>query len=174
MGLILGEEVGDEPVILTDILGLEDALGTMDFKVAGNETGITSFQLDIKSEGLTVDTLKKALLQAQRGRLLILEKMKNALSTPRRLKDTIPKIMAFMVPPEALGKIIGPKGKTVQTMIEQHGLVNINLEDDGSVQIESFSHEKNEEVKELIMKLVEENASGNHRSSLFVPFLTLL
>ena len=128
--------------------------------MAGNETGITSFQLDIKSEGLTVDTLKKALLQAQRGRLKILSEMKTALSTPRRLKDSIPKILGFMVPPEALGKIIGPKGKTVQTMIEQHGLVNINLEDDGSVQIESYSQEKNEEVKELIMKLVEENASG--------------
>ena len=99
MGLILGEEEGDEPVILTDILGLEDALGTMDFKVAGNETGITSFQLDIKSEGLTVETMKKALMQAQRGRLKILGEMKTALSSPRKLKDTIPKIMAFMVGP---------------------------------------------------------------------------
>ena len=65
-----------------------------------------------------------------------------------------------MVPPEALGKIIGPKGKTVQTMIEQYGLVNINLEDNGSVQIESFSYEKNQEVMEVIMKLVEENKAG--------------
>ena len=65
-----------------------------------------------------------------------------------------------MVPTEALGKIIGPKGKTVQTMIEQYGLVNINLEDTGSVQIESFSHEKNQEVMEVIMKLVEENKAG--------------
>lgn len=68
-----------------------------------------------------------------------------------------------MVPPEALGKIIGPKGKTVQTMIETYGLVNINLEDTGSVQIESFSNEKNSEVMEVIMKLVEESKSGGGR-----------
>jgi len=141
MGLILGEQEGDEPVILTDILGLEDALGTMDFKVhalrallpdpsmsqhslqrhspwspshpriestwllsicvqvAGNETGITTFQLDIKSEGLTVQTLERALSQAQRGRLKILAEMKKALSEPRPLKPTIPKILEIMVRP---------------------------------------------------------------------------
>ena len=71
--------------------------------------------------------------------------------------------MEFLVPPEALGKIIGPKGKTVQTMIETYGLVNINLEDTGSVQIESFSNEKNAEVMEVIMKLVEESKSGGGR-----------
>jgi polyribonucleotide nucleotidyltransferase len=86
MGLILGETEGEEPVILTDILGLEDALGTMDFKVAGNETGITTFQLDIKSEGLTLETLERALLQARRGRLSILADMKGSLSEPRRMK----------------------------------------------------------------------------------------
>eukprot|EP00596_Hydrurales_sp_CCMP1899_P003549 CAMPEP_0119046454 /NCGR_PEP_ID=MMETSP1177-20130426/46662_1 /TAXON_ID=2985 /ORGANISM="Ochromonas sp, Strain CCMP1899" /LENGTH=812 /DNA_ID=CAMNT_0007019621 /DNA_START=307 /DNA_END=2745 /DNA_ORIENTATION=+ len=160
MGLILGETEGEEPVILTDILGLEDALGTMDFKVAGNETGITTFQLDIKSEGLTLETLERALLQARRGRLSILADMKASLSEPRRMKDTIPKILEFMVPSEALGKIIGPKGKTVQTMIEQYKLVNINLEDTGSVQIESYSYELNLEVKEVILKLVEENKGG--------------
>lgn len=72
MGLILGEKAEDSPVILTDILGLEDALGTMDFKVAGDATGITTFQLDIKSEGLTLATLESALMQAKRGRLHIL------------------------------------------------------------------------------------------------------
>lgn len=156
MGLILGENEGEEPVILTDILGLEDALGTMDFKVAGNEVGISTFQLDIKNEGLTIDTLKRALYQAKRGRLHVLDTMKAHLSEPRALKSNIPRILEISVPPDALGKIIGPKGKTVQSLIELYGLKNINLEDDGSIQIESLSNEKNEEAKAAIMKIVEE------------------
>ena len=135
MGLILGETSDEEPVILTDILGLEDALGTMDFKIAGNETGITTFQLDIKSEGLTPLTLQRALAQAKRGRLHILKHMRDALSGPRPLKDSIPKILSFMIPTEALGKVIGPKGATVTKLIETHKLVNINLDDSGLVQV---------------------------------------
>lgn len=135
MGLILGETSDEEPVILTDILGLEDALGTMDFKIAGNETGITTFQLDIKSEGLTPETLQRALAQAKRGRLHILKHMRDALPGPRPLKDSIPKILSFMVPTEALGKVIGPKGATVTKLIETHKLVNINLDDSGLVQV---------------------------------------
>jgi polyribonucleotide nucleotidyltransferase len=154
MGLILGEKEKDEPVIMTDILGLEDALGTMDFKVAGNETGITTFQLDIKSEGLTIEILENALMQARRGRLKILEVMKSELNEPRKMKDTIPRVLSFTIPPEALGKVIGPKGKTVQGLMETHGVTNINLEDNGSVQIESFSTEKNDAAKEAILKIV--------------------
>ena len=163
MGLILGEKDGDEPVILTDILGLEDALGTMDFKVAGNETGITTFQLDIKSEGLTLSILENALKQAKKGRLEILKIMNDCLSTPRPLKDTIPRILEFIIPSDFIGKVIGPKGKNIQTLIETYKLININLEDDGSVQIESFSNEKNLEVKAIIQKIVEENSSGGGR-----------
>jgi polyribonucleotide nucleotidyltransferase len=151
-----GEKEGDEPVILTDILGLEDALGTMDFKVAGNETGITTFQLDIKSEGLTLAVLEKALEQARRGRLSILKDMKAALAEPRKLKDNIPRILEISVPADALGKIIGPKGKTIQTLIETSGVTNINIQDDGTVQVESFSDEKNEVARVAIMALVEE------------------
>eukprot|EP00316_Scyphosphaera_apsteinii_P007759 CAMPEP_0119303212 /NCGR_PEP_ID=MMETSP1333-20130426/4678_1 /TAXON_ID=418940 /ORGANISM="Scyphosphaera apsteinii, Strain RCC1455" /LENGTH=829 /DNA_ID=CAMNT_0007305819 /DNA_START=135 /DNA_END=2624 /DNA_ORIENTATION=+ len=159
MGLILGENVAEEPVILTDILGLEDALGTMDFKVAGNETGITTFQLDIKSEGLTLPTLKKALVQAKTARLHVLKLMREALDSPRKMKATIPRILEFMVPDNAIGKIIGPKGKTIQGLIDSHGVVNVNLEDTGSggkVQVEGFDDEKNAECKEAIMKLVQE------------------
>jgi len=156
MGLILGEKEKDEPVIMTDILGLEDALGTMDFKVAGNETGITTFQLDIKSEGLTIAILENALMQARRGRLKILEEMKAELAEPRTMKDTIPRVLSFTIPPDALGKVIGPKGKTVQSLMETHGVININLEDDGTVQVESFSSEKNEAAKEAILKIVSE------------------
>ena len=173
MGLILGEKKGtnksnsknsddedEKPVILTDILGLEDALGTMDFKVAGDDKGITTFQLDIKSEGLTINILNDALMQAKRGRLKILAEMKAVLSEPRKMKDTIPRILEFKVSSESLGKIIGPKGKTVQTLIETYKVTTINLQDDGSVQVESFSAEKNEEVKAAILKLVEESASA--------------
>lgn len=169
MGLILGEKQGDSPVILTDILGLEDALGTMDFKVAGNETGITTFQLDIKSEGLTKDILRDALLQAKRGRLRVLQEMKAALSSPRKLKDTIPRLLAIKVPPETLGKVIGPKGKTVQSLVETYGVTNINIEDDGTIQIESFSDEKNDACKEAVLKIVEEasnnDSAGGDRSA---------
>jgi polyribonucleotide nucleotidyltransferase len=156
MGLILGEKTGDDPVILTDILGLEDALGTMDFKVAGDENGITTFQLDIKSEGLTLETLEKALLQAKRGRLHVLSKMSAVLSSPRPIKDSVPKMTTMKVPAELIGKIIGPKGKTIQDLITNNGVTNINLEDDGSIQIESFSLEKNLAVKAAIEKIVEE------------------
>ena len=160
MGLILGEKQDEEPIILTDILGLEDALGTMDFKVAGNETGVTSFQLDIKSEGLTIQVLQDALAQARRGRLSVLELMRGHLSYPRKLKDTIPKILSFDVAPETLGKVIGPKGATVQKLIETYQVININIEDDGNIQVESFSTERNEEVKQAILKIVDEAKSG--------------
>lgn len=154
MGLILGENEGDEPVILTDILGLEDALGTMDFKVAGDDLGISTFQLDIKSEGLTLKILEDALMQAKRGRLAILDTMKQSLANPRELKNTIPKIVPMTVPPESLGKIIGPKGKTVQSLIEEHELININLEDNGNVQIEGYDMENIKKCQDVIRKIV--------------------
>ena len=160
MGLILGETAEEKPIILTDILGLEDALGTMDFKVAGNETGVTSFQLDIKSEGLTITVLEEALAQARRGRLSVLSQMRDHLASPRSLKDSIPKILEFSIPPDALGKVIGPKGATVQKLIETYSLININLEDSGSIQVEGLSREVNEEVKLAILKIVEEASKG--------------
>ena len=164
MGLILGEKSEDPPVILTDILGLEDALGTMDFKVAGNASGITTFQLDIKSEGLTLEILAKALNQAKIGRIQILNEMNICLSQPRTVKDSVPKILEFKIPPECLGKVIGPKGKTIQTIKETYNVNAINLEDDGSVQIESFSFESNNNVKEFILKMVEEVMNSDKKS----------
>ncbi len=156
MGLILGENPGDEPVILTDILGLEDALGTMDFKVAGDDQGITTFQLDIKSEGLTLNTLERALQQAKRGKLHILDRMNSVLATPQELKDSVPKMIVFQVPPEMIGKIIGPKGKTIQDLIANNGVININLEDDGTVQIESYTKDTLEKCQEAINKIIAE------------------
>ena len=159
MGLILGENPTDEPVILTDILGLEDALGTMDFKVAGDNEGITTFQLDIKSEGLTLSTLERALQQAKRGKLHILDKMNSILNTPKEMKDTVPKMKVFQVPPDVIGKIIGPKGKTIQELIANNGVININLEDDGTVQIEAYTMDAIKSCQEAIIKIVEEGDS---------------
>lgn len=168
MGLILGETVDEEPVVLTDILGLEDALGSMDFKVAGDAKGITTFQLDIKSEGLTLSTLRDALKQAHDARLHILGVMEDALNSPQPLKDTIPRILEFGVPEASIGKIIGPKGKTIQGLIETYGVENINLDDsgpdgDGIVQVMSFDDDKNSAAKEAILKLVEEAVEGDSR-----------
>lgn len=162
MGLILGEDVNEEPVILTDILGLEDALGTMDFKVAGDDKGITTFQLDIKSDGLTIEILEKALEQARVGRLHVLDIMKQVINKPKPLKDTIPKILEFSVAIEFLGKIIGPKGKTVLGLIESFHVKDISISDNGNIQIESFDDNKNQLVKEAILKLISE---GNEKSS---------
>ena len=132
----------------------------MDFKVAGNAEGISTFQLDIKSEGLSMDILEKALQQAKRGRLSILSSMSSALNKPRAMKDTVAKIASIEVPPDCLGKIIGPKGKAVKSLIEAHNLVNINLEDDGNVQIEGFKLDDIDAAKETILKLVSENKEG--------------
>jgi polyribonucleotide nucleotidyltransferase len=160
MGLILGETAEEEPVVLTDILGLEDALGTMDFKVAGSRDGISSFQLDIKSEGLTMAVLRNALEQAREGRLAILDTMDAHLPAARDLCEQVPKILTFSVPPPSIGKIIGPKGKTIQGLIETHELVNINLNDEGTVQVESYNSTRNAEVQTIIEAMVKEVKDG--------------
>jgi len=139
MGMLLGDSSGvsdENSIILSDILGTEDALGTMDFKVAGDDTGITTFQLDIKCEGLTVETMERALEQARVGRIHLLEAMAKCLPTSRSvLPDTVPKMAQFKVEPDSIGKIIGPGGKQIRAIIEDFGLTNMDVIDDGSVQI---------------------------------------
>ena len=119
MGMLLkdkkdggGVATDDNAVILSDILGTEDALGTMDFKVAGNREGITTFQLDIKCEGLTLETMKRALDQARVGRLHILDEMEKALTGPRSgLPPTVPKVVKMKISEDSIGKVIGPGGR---------------------------------------------------------------
>ena len=119
MGMLLkdkgdgtGVATDDDAIILTDILGTEDALGTMDFKVAGNREGITTFQLDIKCEGLTLQTMKRALDQAKVGRLHILSEIEKALRVPRaELPSTVPKVVKMKISEDSIGKIIGPGGR---------------------------------------------------------------
>jgi len=161
MGLLLDEESGsgDEgAVILTDILGTEDALGTMDFKVAGNDEGITTFQLDIKCEGLSESLLERALAQAKEGRLHILGEMKKACAEPRtQLADAVPKFEVFSINPDSLGKVIGRRGAMVEQIQAEFGLQSIDLEDDGTISIFSKSLEDNKKAREFILNLIKDD-----------------
>ena len=134
MGLVMDEETG-KYAILTDILGTEDHIGDMDFKVAGSEDGITAIQMDIKVEGLSYDILKNALSQAKDGRLHILSKMNESLSEHRsRLSSHAPKILQTTIPVDKIGEFIGPGGKNIKALMEKYEC-EINIEDDGSCTI---------------------------------------
>ncbi|MDD5655700.1 MAG: polyribonucleotide nucleotidyltransferase [Elusimicrobia bacterium] len=130
MGLVLE---GERYAILTDIAGVEDHNGDLDFKVAGTTKGITGFQMDMKVEGLKLSILKEALEQARRGRLFILEKMNAALPQPRpELSPYAPRLMRLQIPVDKIGALIGPGGKNIRRLIETYG-VQVDVEDDGSV-----------------------------------------
>ncbi|MBR6953558.1 MAG: polyribonucleotide nucleotidyltransferase [Clostridia bacterium] len=132
MGLIKDTE-SDKLAVLTDIQGLEDFLGDMDFKVAGSMNGITAIQMDIKIAGISREILRTALNQALQGRLFILEKMLACLPEPRaELNKYAPKIITFTINPEKISEVIGPRGKMINKIIEETG-VKIDIEDDGRV-----------------------------------------
>ena len=133
MGLIKDVENTGKVAVLTDIQGLEDFLGDMDFKVAGTAQGITAIQMDIKIKGIDEAILRQALAQAYDGRMHILGKMLEVLPAPRaELSKYAPKIIHFMINPEKIGEVVGPRGKTINKIIEETG-VKIDIEDDGSV-----------------------------------------
>eukprot|EP00980_Cylindrotheca_fusiformis_P014950 scaffold4095_cov117-Cylindrotheca_fusiformis.AAC.7 len=158
MGMLLDDKgaVSDSnALILSDILGTEDALGTMDFKVAGDRNGITTFQLDIKCEGLSLETMERALEQARKGRLHILDSMDKVLASPREaLPDTVPKIATFSILPESIGKVIGPGGKQIRAIIEDFELSGMNVNDEGDVQLSSFKSDKLAEAEEFVKLLI--------------------
>ena len=157
MGLILE---GDRFAILSDILGLEDHLGDMDFKVAGTTEGITAFQLDIKVEGITTEIMRVALAQAKEGRLHILEKMNSVMSKPQdELSPYAPKLKQIKIDPDKIGGIIGPGGKIIKKIIEDSG-ADLNVEDDGTVSISSDSSESILKAERIILGLVEEVKVG--------------
>ncbi|MEE3456025.1 MAG: polyribonucleotide nucleotidyltransferase, partial [Succiniclasticum sp.] len=134
MGLV---KDGDFFTILTDIQGLEDALGDMDFKVAGTEHGITAMQMDMKIDGINREIFEQALAQAKRGREFIMGKMMECISEPRKsLSRWAPKITSITVDPEKIAKIIGPGGKTIKKIVEETG-AKIDIEDSGKVYIAS-------------------------------------
>ena len=158
MGMLLDEKNGvsdSDAIILSDISGTEDALGTMDFKVAGDREGITTFQLDIKCEGLTVETMARALEQARLGRVHLLDEMDKILDKPRSsLPDTVPKMASFEIPFESIGKVIGPGGKQIRSIIEDFELEGMDVNDDGKIQVSSFKEEKLEAAKEFVIALI--------------------
>ena len=157
MGLI---KQGDDYAILTDILGMEDHLGDMDFKVAGTEAGVTALQMDIKVKGLNQAILREALEQAHDARMLILGKMREAIGTARpELSPYAPRIMVVKVNPDKIGKIIGPGGKTIRRITEETG-VTIDVEDDGSVHIASADGSASKRAEQMIRELTEEPEVG--------------
>jgi polyribonucleotide nucleotidyltransferase len=157
MGLI---KDGDRVAVLTDILGLEDALGDMDFKIAGTRDGVTAIQMDIKVDGLTVDLLRDALGKARTARLHILDRMADALAEPRaELSSYAPRIVTMKINPSKIGEIIGPKGKTIRGIQEATG-ASISVEDDGTVQIAAVGGEASERARNMIAAIVEEPEVG--------------
>ena len=139
MGMI--KEEGYEPVVLTDIQGIEDFLGDMDFKVTGNDDGITALQMDMKAKGIPNDTLRKALAQAKEGRLHILGKMREAITEPaKELSPFAPAITTLNIPTEDIGTVIGPGGKQIRAIIDASG-AEIDIQDSGLVTITSNDQE---------------------------------
>ena len=132
MGLI---KEGDDYIVLTDIAGVEDHLGDMDFKVAGTSDGITALQMDIKITGVTFEILRDALAQANEGRLFILGKMAEAIDGPReKLSQYAPRIEAIKIDPEKIGAVIGKGGETIRALCEEFE-AEIDVEDDGTVRV---------------------------------------
>lgn len=159
MGLV-GDEATGRYVILTDILGLEDHYGDMDFKVAGTRDGVTAFQLDVKTGGITPDLLREAMAQARQARLAILDQMEAALPKPRpSLSPYAPCLDVVKVNPEKIGTIIGPGGRVIRKLQEDTG-TEIDIEDDGTVKIVGDSADAVALAREAIEELTAEIEVG--------------
>ncbi|PSN13028.1 polyribonucleotide nucleotidyltransferase [filamentous cyanobacterium CCT1] len=158
MGLI---KEGDEVRILTDIQGIEDFLGDMDFKVAGTDSGITALQMDMKITGLPLKVIGDAINQAKPARLHILEKMLATIDTPRsELSPYAPRLISFKIDPEMIGMVIGPGGKKIKGITEQTG-AKVDINDDGTVTVSSIEGEKALQAKALIEAIVFKPAAGD-------------
>lgn len=157
MGLVVD---GKKTAIMSDIAGIEDFNGDMDFKVAGTEKGITALQLDVKTLSLTSEILEKALKQAKEGRAFILKAMLEALPTPREAVSTYaPKIKVVKVPVEKIGEVIGPGGKMIKKIIAESG-AEVDVEDDGSVNISATNAEALAKAVSMVEALVKEVVAG--------------
>ncbi|MBU1125306.1 MAG: polyribonucleotide nucleotidyltransferase [Candidatus Omnitrophica bacterium] len=157
LGLI---KEGDRTLILTDITGLEDHLGDMDFKVAGTRTGVTAVQLDLKIEGISFELLCDCLAQSKEGRFFVLDKMCAALSTPREsLSLYAPRIDVIKIDTEKIGELIGPGGRNIKKIIAQTG-ADIDIQDDGNVLVSSHDAAKSEEAIRLIKAIAQEIQVG--------------
>lgn len=157
MGLI---KEGKKYAILTDILGTEDHLGDMDFKVAGTKDGITAIQMDIKIQGLDIKIMEEAMTQAREGRLHILGEMEKALAAPRpELSKYAPRIVTVQIPPDKIGELIGPKGKNIRGIQDETG-AELSVEDDGTVTIAAVGGESMERARQMVMAITAEAVVG--------------
>ncbi|MEA3246796.1 MAG: polyribonucleotide nucleotidyltransferase, partial [Gemmatimonadota bacterium] len=157
MGLI---KEGARYAILTDILGTEDHLGDMDFKVAGTSAGITSIQMDIKIQGLDLNLMREALAQAKEGRMHILGEMKKALPEPRPdLSPYAPRIVTVQINPEKIGDLIGPKGKTIRGIQDETG-AEITVDDTGLVTIAAVGGDSMQRAKQMVQAITAEPVVG--------------
>jgi polyribonucleotide nucleotidyltransferase len=157
MGLILE---GEDFAVLSDILGDEDHLGDMDFKVAGTEAGVTSLQMDIKVAGITKDIMEKALAQASGGRMHILGEMAKALDTSRdSLSDNAPQMEIIKVPTDKIRDVIGSGGKVIRGIVEESG-AKVNIDDDGTVQVSALDKESINKALKMIKEIVAEPEVG--------------
>ncbi|MEW9496549.1 polyribonucleotide nucleotidyltransferase [Bacillus altitudinis] len=157
MGLV---KSGEYYTVLTDIQGMEDALGDMDFKVAGTSKGVTALQMDIKIDGLSKDILEEALQQAKKGRMEILDSMLSTIPASRgELSRYAPKILTMTINPDKIRDVIGPSGKQINKIIEDTG-VKIDIEQDGTIFISSTEEDMNQKAKKIIEDLVREVEVG--------------
>jgi len=157
MGLI---KEGEKTAILSDILGDEDHLGDMDFKVAGTKDGITGIQMDIKIDNVSEDIMKTALAQAHKGRLHILGEMSNAITDPRTEKSSFaPDITTFKVPVAKIGAVVGPGGKVIKNIIAETGC-KVNIDDDGTVNIASTDSNASKQALQMVKDIVTEAEEG--------------
>jgi polyribonucleotide nucleotidyltransferase len=158
MGLVMGED--GKFKVLTDIAGVEDALGDMDFKVAGTTEGITALQMDIKIKGITMEVMKQALAQAREARLFILDKMLATIPSPREeLSKWAPRMYRMKIPVDKIGAVIGPGGRVIRSIVEETKCT-IDVEDDGSVTIGSSNGEAAQRAIEIIEGLTKEVEVG--------------
>ncbi len=160
MGLISGE--GGRVAILSDIQGIEDALGDMDFKVAGTASGITAMQMDTKIKGVGLEVLARAVEQAREGRMFVLRKMNDALSSPRgEMSRYAPRMITIQIHPDKIRDVIGPGGKVIRKIIEETG-VTMDVEDDGRVIIGSVNGESAERAIQMVRDLTGEVEVGKN------------
>lgn len=158
MGLI---KEGDEIRILTDIQGIEDFLGDMDFKVAGTDSGITALQMDMKITGLSLDVIAQAIRQAKPARMHILEKMLSAIDKPREeLSPYAPRLLTIKIDPDLIGLVIGPGGKTIKGITEETG-AKIDIEDNGTVTISAVDGEKAKQARGIIQGMTRKLNAGD-------------
>jgi len=156
MGLVTDGESADRYTVLSDIQGMEDALGDMDFKVAGTKDGVTAIQMDIKVKGITPEIMREALEQAHTGRIFILGKMAETISEPRETMSRFaPRVSKIKISPEKIGLIIGPGGKNIRSLQEETS-TKIDIQDDGTVLVSSADSAGAEKAVQRILGMTQE------------------